>query len=109
MPDLGWKFALAAAAAVAIVFTCTFNSLLWINRPFPGFFLWSNLFVPAVGGPDWTGYVAGVPYESRLDRGRRRAGDRSADDVYRAARHEGPEEEIAYTFSASDTGDRQSS
>ena len=56
----------AAGLAVAILVICTFNSLLWINRPFPGFFVWPNLFVPAVGGPDWTGYTAGVPYESRL-------------------------------------------
>jgi signal transduction histidine kinase len=103
-PDLGWKFVAAAGVALAIALTCTFNSLLWINRPFPGFFVWSNLFVPAVGGPDWTGYVAGVPYESRLT-----AIDydhvQTATDVYVAARHEGAEEELIYTFESPDSGE----
>ncbi len=84
-PEIGWSFRLAAGLAALIVLICTFNSLLWINRPFPGFFLGQNLFVPAVGDIDWTGYEAGVPYQSRLltvD------GEpvTSADEVYRAIR-----------------------
>lgn len=102
-PHLGWKFMAAAGVALAIALTCTFNSLLWINRPFPGFFVWPNLFVPAVGGPDWSGYVAGVPYESRLT-----AIDEepvaTANDLYAAARHEGAEEDLIYTFQSPDTG-----
>ena len=35
-PHLGWKFIAGAMAAVAIALVCTFNSLLWISRPFPG-------------------------------------------------------------------------
>lgn len=102
-PDLGWRFALTAAGAVAIVVICTFNSLLWLNRPFPGFFLWPNLFVPAVGGPDWTGYLAGVPFESRLV-----AVDdepvESAAEVYRTIRSEGADEDMTYTFRPADGG-----
>jgi len=102
-PDTGWKFVAAAAAAVTIIVICTFNSLLWINRPFPGFFLWQNLFVPPVGGPAWTGYDAGVPYESRLTAVDDEPAE-SADEVYRGIRHEGPEEDITYTFAEPDTG-----
>jgi hypothetical protein len=49
-----------------VVLICTVNSFGWLNRAFPGFFLWENLFVPAVADTDWTGYQAGVPYRSRL-------------------------------------------
>src|SRR5262245_50460934 len=101
-PHLGWKYVAAAGVAVTVILVCTFNSMLWISRPFPGFFLWPNLFVPAVGGPGWTGYEAGVPYESRL----RYVDDEavtSANDVYRIARQEGPEEDLTYTFESPDT------
>ncbi len=104
-PDLGWKFAAAAGLAVAILVICTFNSLLWINRAFPGFFVWPNLFVPAVWGPDWSGYAAGVPYEWRLTT----MDDdpvQSADVVYRTIREEEPDEEISYRFESPDTGEQ---
>lgn len=65
-PTVGWKLWLVAGCAGAIVVTCTLNSLWWINRPFPGFFLWENFLVPAVGDTDWTGYQAGIPFQSRL-------------------------------------------
>ncbi len=100
-PALGWKFGTAAGLAIAVAFVCTFNSLLWVNRPFPGFFLWPNLFVPAIGGPGWTGYTASVPYESRLTAvDDEPAG--SAEDVYREVRSEGVEEDITYTFQSPD-------
>jgi len=102
-PNLGWKFVAAATVAVAIALICTFNSLLWLNRPFPGFFVWPNLFVPAVGAPDWTGYVAGVPYESRLTEVDEEP-VQSAEDVYRLIRYEGPEEDLTYTFESPDGG-----
>jgi signal transduction histidine kinase len=102
-PDLGWKFAAAAGMAVAIVLICTFNSLLWINRPFPGFFLWPNLLVPAVWGPDFAGYAAGVPYGWRLTAMEDEAVE-SAEDVYRTIRHEDIDEDITYTFRSPDTG-----
>src|SRR5262249_47574024 len=59
---------------------------------------------PAVSGPDWTGYVGDVPYETRLT-----AIDyehvSTANEVYQAARHEGAEEELIYTFESPDTGE----
>lgn len=45
---------------------CTGNSLSWLNRPFPGFFLWDNLFVPAMADTDWTGYQAQLPFLTRV-------------------------------------------
>jgi signal transduction histidine kinase len=62
----GRAFWVAAAAAAALTLVCAVNSLRWIDRPFPGFFVWDNLFVPAVGDTDWTGYEAGVPYHGRV-------------------------------------------
>jgi signal transduction histidine kinase len=100
-PEIGWSFRLAAAPAVLIVLTCTFNSLLWINRPFPGFFLWENLFVPAVGNIDWTGYEAGVPHQSRLltVNGKHYG---SASQVYRAVRKLPVGTPVTYTFAVDD-------
>ena len=66
-PTRGRGFWALAAVAAAIVVVCALSSLRWWNRPFPGFFLWDNGFVPAVGDNDWTGYGAGVPYQSRLE------------------------------------------
>jgi signal transduction histidine kinase len=106
-PDVGWRFWATALLAVAVVVTCAFNSLLWVNRPFPGFFLWPNLFVPAVGGPDWTGYTAGAPYESRLV-GVGGEPARSADEVYRAARRVPIGTAISYTFRGGDSGAQSS-
>jgi signal transduction histidine kinase len=100
-PEIGWSFRLAAALAALIVLICTFNSLLWINRPFPGFFLEENLFVPAVGNIDWTGYEAGVPHQSRLLTvdGERYA---SASEVYRAIRKLPIGTPVTYTFALAD-------
>ncbi len=66
-PARGRRFWALAALAAAIVVVCALSSLRWWGRPFPGFFLWDNGFVPAVGDRDWTGYAAGVPYQSRLE------------------------------------------
>ncbi len=49
-----------------MVAVCTVNALARIGEPFPGFFVWENLFVPAVGEPDWTGVAAGLRYHSWL-------------------------------------------
>ena len=56
----------AAGAASIVILLCALNSVRWLNRPFPGFFVWENLFVPAVGDTDWTGYRAGVPFQTRV-------------------------------------------
>jgi two-component system, NtrC family, sensor histidine kinase HydH len=81
-PRVGWGTWAAAAGAAVIVLICAVNSLRWVNRPFPGFFLWENLFVPAVGDTDWSGYTAGVPLASRLVAVNDQV-VRSADEVYR--------------------------
>jgi signal transduction histidine kinase len=65
-PSRGRAFWLAASAVTALIAVCALSSLRWWERPFPGFFLWANRFVPAVGDNDWTGYQAEVPYQSRL-------------------------------------------
>src|SRR5262245_5139232 len=65
-PRGGRAFWVAAAVATVLTLACALNSLRWLNRPFPGFFVWDNLFVPAVGDTDWTGYEAAIPYHGRL-------------------------------------------
>ena len=96
-PKLGWKFALTAGCAGVIVLACALNSLRWINRPFPGFFLWENLFVPAVGDTDWSGYEAGLPYQSRLIAVNGHEVS-SADQVYRVAAGVPAGTGVTYTF-----------
>ncbi len=101
-PVLGWGCWVAAACAAAILLTCTLNSLRWLNRPFPGFFLWENLFVPAVGDTDWTGYEAGLPFPSQLTtvNGRPVA---SAAEVYRIAAGVPVGTAVTYTFAVQST------
>jgi len=99
-PEVGLGFWVAAGLSAAIILTCTLGSLRWVNRPFPGFFLWENLFVPAVGDTDWTGHQAGVPYQSRL----LAVNDRpvvSAAEVYELTARLPVGADVAYTFSPS--------
>ncbi len=101
---MGPGFLLLAGVALALALTAGLNSLRWLQRPFPGFLLWGNLFVPAVGDTDWTGHRAGVPYQSRLV-----AVDgapvASATQVYRRAASVPVGTRIAYRF-ATDGGER---
>ena len=53
-----------AVVALVIVSVCGFQSALGVGKPFPGFFVWENLFVPAVGQSHWTGVTAGLEYHS---------------------------------------------
>ena len=100
-PEVGWGFLLAALAAAGIVFACTFNSLLWINRPFPGFFVLENLSVPSVGDTDWTGYTADIPQPARVLSADGEEAE-SADDIYRLARRLPVGTEVTYTFRQDD-------
>ncbi len=50
----------------AIAFACTFNAAAWISRPYPGFFLWENGLVPAIGLRDDAALRAGLLYQSRV-------------------------------------------
>src|SRR5688572_24813167 len=61
-----WRVAVATAALV-IVSICGFNSLHTVGRTFPGFFVWENLFVPAIGASTWSGVASGLPYHSWLE------------------------------------------
>ncbi|MFQ5667566.1 MAG: hypothetical protein ACE5I7_14235 [Candidatus Binatia bacterium] len=88
---------MAASLAALIVLICTVNSLRWVNRPCPGFFLWENLLVPAVGATNWTGYEAGLPYHSRLIVVEGRPVT-SAAEVYRTAAGVPVGTAISYTF-----------
>jgi signal transduction histidine kinase len=56
-----------ATMTATIVLVCAITSLGRIGTAFPGFFVWENLFVPAVGEPAWTGVVSGLQYHSWLE------------------------------------------
>lgn len=45
---------------------CTFNAVARVGRVHPGFFLWQNGFVPAIGVIDDAAARAGLRYQSRL-------------------------------------------
>jgi hypothetical protein len=49
-----------------VVLASTFNSVAWIGRVYPGFFLWQNNFVPAIGVAGAPPVRAGLQYHSRL-------------------------------------------
>jgi len=53
-----------AIAATFVVGVCAVNAVARIGQPFPGFFVWENLYVPAVGEPSWTGASSGLRYQS---------------------------------------------
>src|SRR5438094_8047862 len=99
-PEVGRGFWVAAGLSAAIVLTCTLSSLRWLNRPFPGFFLWENLFVPAVGDTDWTGHQARVPYQSRL-LAMTGTAVVSAAEVYELAARLPVGPDVAFSFSSS--------
>ncbi|HYB99414.1 MAG TPA: GAF domain-containing sensor histidine kinase [Candidatus Limnocylindrales bacterium] len=91
----------AAIAALVIVSVCGFNSAARIGQPFPGFFVWENLFVPAIGASSWSGVESGLRYHSWLlsadrvpladaaDLQRVLAGKRAGDSVTYEAEHQG--------------------
>ena len=60
-----WRVAVSVVALV-VVSVCGFNSVRGIGAPFPGFFVWENLFVPAIGASSWSGVRSGLPYHSWL-------------------------------------------
>src|SRR5215467_1915304 len=96
-PEVGRGFWVAAGLSAAIILTCTLSSLRWLDRQFPGFLLWENLFVPAVGDTDWTGYQADVPFQTWLTAVDGRP-VRSADDVYAYAQQLADGTPVQYVF-----------
>lgn len=61
---------LVLAVASLVFATVTLLSLASVatqlDRPWPGFAVWSNLVVPAIGTDDWPGIRAGIPLRSVL-------------------------------------------
>ena len=55
-----------SAAALALSAVSVAGSLAQVGRTFPGFVVWNNLFVPALGRPNWNGIRAGIPFRVRL-------------------------------------------
>ena len=94
-----------ALAATIVVALCTLNGLSRIGETFPGFLLWDNLYVAAVGEPSWTGVTSGVRYQSWLTDvdGRRVT---RADDVSEALRNRKPGEPLSYTFARDAVSER---
>ncbi|MBI3784010.1 MAG: GAF domain-containing protein [Deltaproteobacteria bacterium] len=99
LPAVPYRTWIFAGLAALIVVVCTINSLSWINRPFPGFFLWGNLFVPTLGDTDWTGYEAGIPVAARLVAVNGKPAT-SAEEVYRLAEAVPLGTAISYTFAS---------
>jgi signal transduction histidine kinase len=65
----GWSAAgaLATALAAVVVAVCGVEAVARIGHPFPGFFVWENGFVPAVGLPSWSGAASGLDYHSWIE------------------------------------------
>ncbi len=57
---------LVALVASVVVATAIFASVDRVGKSFPGFFVWENLVVPALGEANWTGAESGVEYLSWL-------------------------------------------
>ncbi len=65
-PRPPWSILLTLPFLAAIAFACTFNAAAWIDRGYPGFFLWENGLVPAIGIQDDAAIRAGLLYQSRV-------------------------------------------
>jgi signal transduction histidine kinase len=57
-------FVAAVLVAATVTLAVVASSLGAIGRTFPGFVVWENLVVVALGRPSWTGMQARVPYRS---------------------------------------------
>lgn len=94
-----------ALVTVSLAVVCAGSSLRWLNRPFPGFFLWENRFVPSLGDTDWTGYQADLPFPARVVAIEGHSVE-SADDIYNYAATQHLGASITYTFELV-SGERQ--
>lgn len=59
-------FVALSITATALALIAVGGSLAQIGRTFPGFVVWDNMVVVALGRPSWTGLVAEVPYRARV-------------------------------------------
>lgn len=66
MPDARRLLAAAALAFATITVVSLASVATQLGRPWPGFAVWSNLVVPAIGSADWPGIRAGIPLRSVL-------------------------------------------
>jgi signal transduction histidine kinase len=61
----GWLAAVGLVAFLAVAGSLIL-SLQWVNRPFPGFFLYGNLTVAPYFLPQWSGNQAGLRFLDRV-------------------------------------------
>jgi hypothetical protein len=61
-----WALTAAALVAVAVIAVLATTSRVWIDRPFPGFFVFDNRVIPSIGLPHWTGSQAGMLYQQTV-------------------------------------------
>lgn len=61
----GWLAAVALCALLAVV-GALLSSLQWVNRSFPGFFVYANLTVAPYSLPQWTGRGEGLRFLDRV-------------------------------------------
>lgn len=59
-------FVAAVLSAFVVGLLAVGGSLTHVGRTFPGFVVWDDLVVVALGRPAWTGIVADVPYRARV-------------------------------------------
>lgn len=67
-PADAWLFVAAAGLAAVLGGAAVAASFGTVGRTFPGFVVWNNLVVAALGRPSWTGIAAGVPFRNRVIR-----------------------------------------
>jgi sigma-B regulation protein RsbU (phosphoserine phosphatase) len=51
---------------VLIIIVCLVNALSWVNKPFPGFFLYDFPYVGTFSAEDWSGRKAGLKVLDRI-------------------------------------------
>ena len=59
-------FVAVALVTTALGAAAVLDSLLHVGRTFPGFVVWKNLVVVALGRPGWTGVAAQVPFRDHV-------------------------------------------
>ncbi|HYV57062.1 MAG TPA: hypothetical protein VE911_05940, partial [Candidatus Nitrosopolaris sp.] len=82
-----WLFLLLSLGGLLLSTTAIVGSLDHVGRPFPGFVVWDNLVVVALGRAEWTGLRAQVPFRAQVTRvdGQAVASRSALYDIVRAA------------------------
>ena len=63
-----WLFLALSLGSLLVSMTAVVGSLAHVGRPFPGFVVWDNLVVVALGRAEWTGLRAQVPFRAHVVR-----------------------------------------